>query len=221
MATRITKEINAGSMADIAFLLLIFFLVTTTMDQDEGIKAQLPPKNDMEGTTPIPERNILEILVNDADQILLEQEMAELTDLKKAVQHFYLNPGQSPSFPQLRSITSQLCASKLAVPQPGKAKKLWQKRMAATALIGDFSVLPPKAVISIQNHRQTSYKMYISVYNEIRAAVNELRNELSEEKFKVQFSELNPQIDQDRQKIEAIMAVFPSRISEAQPYNDE
>ncbi|HKL40128.1 MAG TPA: biopolymer transporter ExbD, partial [Cryomorphaceae bacterium] len=84
MARRPLQEINAGSMADIAFLLLIFFLVTTTMDQDIGILRQLPPPvpEDLD-TPPVKKRNVYEVLVNSKNQLLVENERMDIRDLKE------------------------------------------------------------------------------------------------------------------------------------------
>ncbi|HKL39753.1 MAG TPA: hypothetical protein VJ894_03690, partial [Cryomorphaceae bacterium] len=95
--------------------------------------------------------------------------------------------------------------------------KKWQGKMSAIELIGEYDELPTSALISLQNDRGTKYAMYISVQNELSAAINELRNELSEEKFGVAYSELNPALDEDKPKIKAIRAVYPQRISEAEP----
>jgi hypothetical protein len=77
--------------------------------------------------------------------------------------------------------------------------------------------LPGSALISLQNDRGTSYETYISVQNELSAAVNELREELSKEKFNVGYSKLNPGDESDKPKIKAVRAVYPQRISEAEP----
>lgn len=94
---RAVPEINAGSMADIAFLLLIFFLVTTTMDTDTGLKASLPPLPDEE--TPPPDfnkRNVLEIKINSANQMLVEGELMDITQLKDFTKKFITNYGANP-----------------------------------------------------------------------------------------------------------------------------
>ena len=91
MPRRPLQEINAGSMADIAFLLLIFFLVTTTMDQDVGILRQLPPPvpDDMEKPPEVKERNVYEVLVNSRNQLLVEGEPMDITNLKQGAIEFY------------------------------------------------------------------------------------------------------------------------------------
>jgi hypothetical protein len=95
--------------------------------------------------------------------------------------------------------------------------KDWEQKAIAIELIGEYDELPSSALISLQNDRGTSYKTYISVQNELSSAVNSLRNSLSEEKFGVPYSELSPSRDEDKPKIKAIRAVYPQRISEAEP----
>ncbi len=231
MARRPLQEINAGSMADIAFLLLIFFLVTTTMDTDIGILRQLPPPvpDEMEKPPEVKERNVYEVLVNSNDQLLVESQRMDLRDLKDGAKEFYTNPNNSPDLPELvwvtrAAVTENVSRLKNAISQGGdnindlKTKlESWEDKQTALDLIGDYRELPGSALISLQNDRGTSYDMYIAVQNELSAAVNELRNELSQEKFGVPYNELNPLDDTDKPKIKAIRAVYPQRISEAEP----
>ena len=90
-------EINAGSMADIAFLLLIFFLVTTTMDSDSGITIKLPPPvEDVVDPPKIKERNVLKVLVNSKNQLLVEGKLMLITDLRAMTKKFITNNGKDP-----------------------------------------------------------------------------------------------------------------------------
>ncbi len=232
MARRPLQEINAGSMADIAFLLLIFFLVTTTMDQDVGILRQLPPPvpDDMETPPEVKQRNVYEVLVNSQDQLLVEGEPMNIRNLKEGAMEFYTNPRHSPDLPQLRLVNksvvqeniNQLRQAIAESPDNADFKKRledWEGKMTAIELIGEYRELPSSALISLQNDRGTSYDMYIKVQNELSSAVNQLRNDLSQEKFNVQYSELNPGDDNDKPRIMAIRAVYPQRISEAEPKN--
>jgi len=96
---RATPEVNAGSMADIAFLLLIFFLVTTTIDTDKGISIRLPPMPEdkvEENKVILKERNVLKILVNSADQLLVDGKLVTIKELKKTTKNFIDNPSQDP-----------------------------------------------------------------------------------------------------------------------------
>lgn len=230
MARRAIQEINAGAMADIAFLLLIFFLVTTTMDTDIGILRQLPPPvpDDMEKPPEVKERNVYEVLVNSNDQLLVENERMDIRDLKEGAKEFYTNPNNRSDLPEMAWVTRSLCLDNInrlrtAVAQgDGKGDlkerlKTWENKLAAVELIGDYRELPSSALISLQNDRGTSYDMYIAVQNELSAAVNELRNTLAKEKFGVAYSELNPLDAEDKPKILAVRAVYPQRISEAEP----
>jgi len=232
MARRPLQEINAGSMADIAFLLLIFFLVTTTMDQDVGILRQLPPPvpDDMEKPPEVKQRNVYEVLVNSKDQLLVEGKPMDIENLKQGAIEFYTNPMNSPDLPQLTQVSramvdENIVRLKQALRQNPDSKDLkdklekWEDKRSAIELVGPYKELPTSALISLQNDRGTSYKTYISVQNELSAAVNELRNKLSLEKFGVPYVELNPAKDSDKPMIKAIRAVYPQRISEAEPKN--
>ena len=100
MARRSAPEVNAGSMADIAFLLLIFFLVTTTMEKDKGISRQLPPIQEIEEEVIIKEKNLFIVLVNKNDDLLVEDEPLELTDLRQAAIDFLDNGGAPSNSPE-------------------------------------------------------------------------------------------------------------------------
>jgi len=146
MAKRSAPEVNAGSMADIAFLLLIFFLVTTTIEKDSGLNRKLPPiEEDIEPPI-IKQRNIFTVLLNGKDQLLVEEELMEIKDLRAAAIEFLDNNGDG---------TCTYCQG------PKNASS---------------SDNPDKAIISLKNDRETSYATYISVQNELVAAYNVLRN---------------------------------------------
>jgi biopolymer transport protein ExbD len=100
---RQSPAINAGSMADIAFLLLVFFLVTTTVAKDEGLNRILPPKSEDSG--PIPQRNVLEILVNKHNQLLVEGHFTEIENLRTTALEFILNKENEPNLPQKKIVT--------------------------------------------------------------------------------------------------------------------
>ncbi len=164
MGKRDVQEVNAGSMADIAFLLLIFFLVTTTMDTDSGLSRMLPPPvpDDQEAPPPIKDRNVFEVLINAQNRLLVENEPLELRELRDAAKEFIQNPLDEEGLPE-------------------KEEKQ----------IEYFGIYPvTKGVISLQNDRGTQYQMYLSVQNELAAAYNELRNELAQSKFGKKFDEL-------------------------------
>ena len=146
MAKRSAPEVNAGSMADIAFLLLIFFLVTTTIEKDSGLNRKLPPMEEDVDPPIIKQRNIFTVLLNGKDQLLVEEELMEIKDLRAAAIEFLDNNGDG---------TCTYCKG------PKNSSS---------------SDNPDKAIISLKNDRETSYATYISVQNELVAAYNVLRN---------------------------------------------
>lgn len=146
MAKRSAPEVNAGSMADIAFLLLIFFLVTTTIEKDSGINRKLPPIEESDEDVIIKQKNIFTVLLNGKDQLLVEDELMEVKDLRAAAVEFLDNGGDG---------TCDYC------------KGTRNSRSSDN---------PDKAIISLKNERETSYAAYISVQNELVAAYNVLRN---------------------------------------------
>jgi biopolymer transport protein ExbD len=100
MSRRSLPEINAGSMADIAFLLLIFFLVTTTMDVDTGLVRKLPAMPEDEeiiDDSQIKAKNIYVVLVNAKDQLLVEEELMDISQLREGAKTFLDNRGKNPT----------------------------------------------------------------------------------------------------------------------------
>jgi biopolymer transport protein ExbD len=193
MAKRDIPEINAGSMADIAFLLLIFFLVTTTMDTDTGLIRRLPPppEENIENIV-INQRNIFEILVNANDQLLVEGEYIQVTDLRAKAIEFIKSDPNNPKMPEYKN--------------------------EEIPIIGLYPV--SKQIISLQNDNGTSYEMYIKVQNELVAAYNIVRNEFAMDKFGKSYTELVQQSESSeliKEKRNAVKKVFPQRISEAEP----
>lgn len=186
---RKTPGINGTSSADIAFMLLLFFLLTSSMDTDKGLARRLPPPipKDMEKPDmDINKRNLLIILINSENQILANGGQVEVADLKDMVKEFVDNPYNDESKPE-----------KIEVDVPFFGKRMVTKNH----------------VISLQNDRGTEYQAYISVQNEVMKAYNELRNDVSKQKFNMVFDELN-----DEQK-EAVLMIYKTGISEAEPKN--
>ena len=202
MARRATPEVNAGSMADIAFLLLIFFLVTTTIEKDKGIARQLPPKEPpTDEQVKIKEKNLFIVNVNRHDQLLVDENLMELKDLRQAAIAFLDNGGAS-------SGTAEYCNYCKGKRDPSSSDN------------------PDKAVISVQNDRLTSYKMYIAVQNELVAAYNFLRDRESQRLYGWKFSEINSQMEEGsfkgneaaiKEKLETIQKLYPQKLSEAEP----
>ena len=192
------QEINAGSMADIAFLLLVFFLVTTTMDTSWGLARKLPPPilENQPPPPPIKDRNVFVVLANANDQLLVEGELMDIRELREAAKEFIANPRNADNLPEFKE--------------------------AEVDYFGNIMV--SKQVISLQNDRGTSYDLYIQVQNELAAAYNELRDELSRERFGIGYQEMealtkldNAEAEKYKSMVKAVRSVYPQRISEAEP----
>lgn len=149
-------------MADIAFLLLIFFLVTTTMDIDTGITRKLPPPVEDDTEIDIKERNIFKVLVSSSDRLMVEGEVADIRNLRDEVKNFMTNPGNRDDLPE--------------------------KEMRLIENLGEVEV--SRGVVSLKNDRGTSYEMYIKVQNELTAAFRELRDDMSLRIYGVKFDNL-------------------------------
>lgn len=177
--------VNAGSMADIAFLMLIFFLVTTTMDVDTGIMRTLsPPLPDDIEIPKIKERNIMNILVNNHDRLLVNGKPGNIKTLKDDVKLFMSIHPNDPNYPEIS--------------------------MKYIDGLGD--VQTSKGLISLKNARGTSYKMYITIQDQLALAFKELKNEYALKKFGRSYEKLS-----DEAIIKAINKAIPLRISEAEP----
>jgi len=187
---RKTPGINGSSSADIAFMLLIFFLITTSMDTDKGLARRLPPpvpkeqkeQNDID----IKKRNLLVVLINSNNQILCGNQFIDISQLKDRVKDFIDNPYNDEHMPE-----------KMEVEVPFFGNQMVTKNH----------------IISLQNDRGTEYQAYIDVQNELAAAYNELRNDVSQKKFGKLFADL----DEEQQK--AVQMIYPQKISEAEPKN--
>ena len=186
---RTTPGINGTSSADIAFMLLLFFLMTSSMDTDKGLARRLPPpipKDQKNEDIDVKKRNILVVLINSANQVLCNGEYIEIRQLKDKVKEFIENPYNDEHKPEKEEVD---------VPFYGK--------MTVTK----------RHVISLQNDRGTEYQAYINVQNELAAAYNELRDDVSRRKFGKSFTDL----DEEQQK--AVQMIYPQKISEAEPKN--
>ena len=195
MARKKTPEINATSTADIAFLLLIFFLVSTTMDVDSGLFRRLPPMppEDMVQippvamviAPPVSKRNILQVLVNKDDLLAVNGDLMQISNLKEKAKEFILNPHNKEDLP------SKVIKE---IPFFGKAEV-------------------SRGIISLQSDRGTSYKMYIAVQDELTAAYNEIRDMKAMEKWGKKYNELT------EEQMDAVRKLIPTAISEAEPKN--
>lgn len=203
MPRRAAPEVNAGSMADIAFLLLIFFLVTTTIETDSGINRKLPPMEELEDPPVIRERNIFTVLINKNNQLLVEEELADIKELRSLAMAFLDNGGGQ---------NEEAC------------------NYCQGSKDSDSSDNPQKAIISLKNDRETSYKMYIAVQNELVAAYNELRNRefaLLNPMSGITYMEAEKRYNDPRTsaeekeklgpKLDEVKNRFPQKLSEAEP----
>eukprot|EP00746_Dinoflagellata_sp_MGD_P029028 gnl/MRDRNA2_/MRDRNA2_168691_c0_seq1.p1 gnl/MRDRNA2_/MRDRNA2_168691_c0~~gnl/MRDRNA2_/MRDRNA2_168691_c0_seq1.p1 ORF type:complete len:230 (+),score=27.84 gnl/MRDRNA2_/MRDRNA2_168691_c0_seq1:764-1453(+) len=221
---RMNTEINASSMADIAFLLLVFFLVTTTMDSDWGIGRKLPPPPEQEQEDiDIHKRNVLVVLANANDQLLVGGNLMDVKNLREEAKEFITNPRRKSDLPEWEDVSVAIAKQKIAEYQSvGNMDKVrsWQKRLEATKILGPFTVT--KQVISLQNDRGTSYDLYIQVQNELAAAYRELRDEMAKSKFNMTYAEIEEKAEDSKEmkdKLDAIRTVYPQKISEAEPKN--
>ena len=167
-----TPELNTSSTADMAFLLLCFFLMTTTMDQDLGLQRRLPPipdKNQKVEDQKVNRRNIIIVKINSADRLLAGTEPMHVSQLKDKIKEFLDNPQNNPNLPEKEEIEIE----------------------------GFGKAMVSKGVISLQNDRGTSYEAYIAVQNELVKAVNELRDAWAMANFGKPYASL----DEDRQGI--------------------
>lgn len=199
MAKRSAPEVNAGSMADIAFLLLIFFLVTTTIETDTGLNRKLPPIDDSEVKPPvIRERNIFTVNINRHNQLLVEDELMELKDLRKAAVEFLDNGG---------GVAPDDCTYCKGKKDPHSSDN------------------PDKAIISLKSDRETKYATYISVQNELVAAYNQLRDRRATELYgktlkemEANYSDVNWTGDRValKERIDRVKIEYPQKLSEVQ-----
>lgn len=200
MPRRSSPEVNAGSMADIAFLLLIFFLVTTTIETDSGISRKLPPMQDEEVEPPvIKDKNIFQVIVNRNNDLFVEDELMELGDLRQAAVNFLDNGG---------GVGEEACD---------------YCQGAGSASSSDN---PVKAVIMLVNDRNTEYGTYIAVQNELVAAYNQLRNRTAERLYGRSFERMEAAYDDPdwpgdkenlKEQITQIRDMWPQKLSEAEP----
>lgn len=193
---RKTPDINAGSQADIAFLLLIFFLVATTMNTDTGISRMLPPlppEDQKMEDVKVKERNLFLVLVSGSGNIMAgvsgKQELISLNQLKDRAKEFITNPMDDDNLPEKKD-------TEIELPD------------------GSTWVYPvSEGVVSLQTTRDTNYQSYIMVQNELTRAFNEVRDEVAQRKFGSKFDELN------EEQSKAVAKAVPLKISEAEPRN--
>ena len=188
MAVNIKKPptLNAVQTADMAFILLCFFMMVTTMGSEFGMIRQLPPwvppteKGDL-----INKRNVLMVAINAHDNMLVNNEYTDLAQLRSRTKEFFSINNDGDAFPE--------------------------KEPFEHALVGTIKV-NKGALVSLQNDRGTSYKIYIQVQNELSAAINELRDEFCLQRFGTKFEDST----QEQQDVVS-GSIYKMAISEAEP----
>ena len=193
-------EVNAGSMADIAFLLLIFFLVATSIQTDVGLDRKLPP-NDTTPPIKISEQNIFRVALNKNDELFVEDDIMQLKDLQVAAMSFLDNGASLPG-------NDGFCD------------------YCQGARSSESSENPNEAIISFNSDREASYGMYVSVQNELNAAYNALRNRESNRLFNQDFADMEkayyaPETEEEdkislKRNIEHIRQMYPMKLIEAE-----
>ena len=193
---RKVQEINAGSMADIAFLLLILFLVATTMNTDTGLVRMLPPmppEDQKQEDIKVKERNLFLVFINGRGDIMAgasgKQEPIDLHQLTERTKEFIVNPMDDENLPEKVNRDIDL---------PDGSK--WVYPVS-------------EGVVSLQTTRDTGYQSYIMVQNELTRAFNEVRDEVAQRKFGAKFSDL------PEEQRNVISKAVPLKISEAEPRN--
>ncbi|WP_299219416.1 biopolymer transporter ExbD [uncultured Aquimarina sp.] len=204
MARRLAPEVNAGSMADIAFLLLIFFLVSTTIETDYGISRRLPPPpEEIKPEARVKEKNLFRVELNQVNELFVEKKPLRLEQLKAAAIAFLDNGG---------GVEKEYCRYCKGVRDPKSSDN------------------PNKAIISLINSRETNYETYIAVQNELISAYNELRNREALRIYGVSFTEMKAQLKDVnhsgdktklRERIKEIQSMYPEKLSEAEPVTAE
>ncbi|MCI6420253.1 MAG: biopolymer transporter ExbD [Paludibacteraceae bacterium] len=183
-------QINASSMADISFLLLIFFLVTTSMDVNQGLARRLPapiPPDQKVEDKDINKRNLLVVKINSANQLMVQGQLMDVKQLREKAKEFILNANNADNFP-----------------------KVYEEDFGAPFGVVKYT---KDHVISVQNDVDTQYQAYLDVQNELVAAYNELREECAQKYFHKAYNEL----EEEQQK--QIQKIYPQKISEAEPKN--
>ena len=223
-----SHSIDASSIADIAFLLLAFIILSTTLEPEKGIPAQLPKKStDIKIPKPVIERNVLEIYVNKDNEIMIEGESNKfLVDVNLSVMKFLSNSQIKSNIPELDLVNEETCKENIGILKglinKGELKKkdelkLWKERHSAFKLIGEFETVNKDAIIGLEYDATASYGTYLSERDELMNGINQLRDQLCLDKFGVSFTELKAKREavktaEDIATIKAIRTVYPQKI---------
>ncbi len=192
--------LNGSSLADISFILLIFFLVTTSMDTDTGLVRRLPPPpdpNQMDEDVKVKGRNVMVVSVNMNNEIMyyygdeskrISEMGVKAEDLRAVAKEFIANPENKANMPEFHPADPPL------------------------PLLGAYPVTK-NHIISVQTDHSTRYDVYFQIQNELMAAYNELRDEFAMSKFGKHYKDFHPESDEAL----AVRGVYPMKISEAEP----
>jgi biopolymer transport protein ExbD len=212
---RRSEPINAGSMADIAFLLLIFFLVTTTMDTELGLPRLLPPMTEAP-PSPIADQNLLLVQLNDAGELMVADERIQWQELSAKAAAFLTNPEGRDDLPRMLPITETTCLARLAELGDGPERAAWQQRLNAVHLIGPYNEPPPQAQMLVQAGSGVAYADYIALQDLLEGVVADLRDDLCRRAFGKAYDVLDPYDGVDRERIQAIKRAIPMRLGDAE-----
>ena len=249
MAKRNIPEINAGSMADIAFLLLLFFLVTTTMDKDQAYIRKIPKKIDLPPLdNKVQERDILALKANNQNQLMVRNSIFRDPDkISDFVLKFYQtnekNNDLENNFPMYSTTTISLCDQNMSAlekqleeaEQKGATEQAkffqssyeeWNKKKRAIQLYGKSEIreLSVQAHIRIEVQQGTAYSIFTQIHNEIEEAIFEMRDKECNRLFSEKYSILKRRTAQDsdpkdKDKIALLEILYPARIIEVTPKN--
>ena len=192
MGKRKVPGLNASSTADISFILLIFFLVTTSMDTDRGLAVRLPnpPEENQQDPPKVRERNNMNVMVNMNNQISVRvagefKTDVQVSELRELAKEFIANPEDNINLPERVDVE---------LPAPFGVQMITKNH-----------------VISLQTDRATSYDVYFQIENELYGAYNDLRDELARKTFGRPYRECT----EDEQL--ACRQYYKCVISEAEP----
>ena len=219
-------------MADIAFLLLIFFLVTTTVEIDSGISKTLPIQLENPPPSPIiTERDVLRLSVNLNDELMVDDVRTSINELEEALNHFYLDNANgldnNPNMPLYKPVSGSNCVSKIGELESALSRepnnryvqhelKKWRTKLKlCNAFGGQYMEISKSSIIRFECSNKTSFGFYIAVQNTLKKTVNKLRSEKCEEMGWPSYFELDAAKPSDQEKINMLRIMIPERILEA------
>jgi biopolymer transport protein ExbD len=236
MARREGEEISAGSMADIAFLLLIFFIVTTTMELEAGIgqtlAKKIPVPEDYE-FPPVNKRDVFSISVNRNDDLLIEDELHDMEEIQDLLYDYFTANMNGVSeddidWASYKEMTLEDCELNLKIAEASldespddlilKSKvRKWKERVLVCTIAPTkkFMQINENAVIQIKQKSKSSYGTYISIQNEVKSVINRVRDEKCKEYFNgLSYYDLDLELEEDQEKLKILRILVPEKIIE-------